>query len=340
MVKVMKGFNPGLSQKYQTKINEIQKNKENDTIIVKFTNNEIVTFKLSDCKNAIIEYIDIVKEYQDEIAQYIRTPENKTIDIEIFNGKKETFKIDESGEYMEEIVTFLKGARYEKEYMKEDYDFGEYKIYLNEKYEINEIKGIGVGGYFLIKKKQIKFNSFIKRLHIESDEVIAFIFGIVLNITAKIIGVVPIIKIFKGLIHLGAFISYILSFFLAIRNIKRYAAYKRKIGKNTIRVEVKYITYMTKEEAERKKREREQREREEQIASWIREKEMSSLKTQTEDNWRWKTEMESARLQEEMRKEREYQSELDRLNMLRRTNQMGETDYNYWMGNLESKHRR
>ena len=160
------------------------------------------------------------------------------------------------------------------------------------------------------------------------------------NITAKIIGVVPIIKIFKGLIHLGAFISYILSFFLAIRNIKRYAAYKRKIGKNTIRVEVKYITYMTKEEAERKKREREQREREEQIASWIREKEMSSLKTQTEDNWRWKTEMESARLQEEMRKEREYQSELDRLNMLRRTNQMGETDYNYWMGNLESKHRR
>ncbi|WP_260078936.1 hypothetical protein [Fusobacterium polymorphum] len=41
-----------------------------------------------------------------------------------------------------------------------------------------------------------------------------------------------------------------------------------------------------------------------------------------------------------MRKEREYQSELDRLNMLRRTNQMGETDYNYWMGNLESKHRR
>lgn len=64
------------------------KNKENDTIIVKFTNNEIVTFKLSDCKNAIIEYIDIFKEYQDEIAQYIRTPENKTIDIEIFNGKR------------------------------------------------------------------------------------------------------------------------------------------------------------------------------------------------------------------------------------------------------------
>ena len=112
----MKGFNPGLSQKYQAKINEIQRNKENDTVIVKFTNNEKVTFELRDCKNAIIEYIDIVKEYQDEIVQYIRTPKNKSIDIEVANGKKGTFKIDESGEHMEEVVAFLKGVRYEKEF--------------------------------------------------------------------------------------------------------------------------------------------------------------------------------------------------------------------------------
>ena len=262
----MKGFNPGLSQKYQAKINEIQRNKENDTVIVKFTNNEKVTFELRDCKNAIIEYIDIVKEYQDEIVQYIRTPKNKSIDIEVANGKKGTFKIDESGEHMEEVVAFLKGVRYEKEYMKEDYDFGEYKIYLNEKYKMNEIEGIGVGGYFLIKKKQIKFDSFIKRLHnIESDEVLAFITGIVLNIIAEIIGVIPIIKIFKGLINLGAFISYILSIFLTIRNIKRDVSYKKKIGKNTIRVEVKYINYMTKEEVKRKEQERQKLERAEQL---------------------------------------------------------------------------
>ena len=261
----MKGFNPGLSQKYQAKINEIQRNKENDTVIVKFTNNEKVTFELRDCKNAIIEYIDIVKEYQDEIVQYIRTPKNKSIDIEVANGKKGTFKIDESGEHMEEVVAFLKGVRYEKEYMKEDYDFGEYKIYLNEKYKMNEIEGIGVGGYFLIKKKQIKFDSFIKRLHnIESDEVLAFITGIVLNIIAEIIGVIPIIKIFKGLINLGAF-SYILSIFLTIRNIKRDVSYKKKIGKNTIRVEVKYIPYMTMEEVKRKEQERQKLEREEQL---------------------------------------------------------------------------
>ena len=233
---------------------------------MKFTNNEKVTFELRDCKNAIIEYIDIVKEYQDEIVQYIRTPKNKSIDIEVANGKKGTFKIDESGEHMEEVVAFLKGVRYEKEYMKEDYDFGEYKIYLNEKYKMNEIEGIGVGGYFLIKKKQIKFDSFIKRLHnIESDEVLAFITGIVLNIIAEIIGVIPIIKIFKGLINLGAFISYILSIFLTIRNIKRDVSYKKKIGKNTIRVEVKYITYMTKEEVKRKEQERQKLERAEQL---------------------------------------------------------------------------
>lgn len=262
----MKGFNPGLSQKYQAKINEIQRNKENDTVIVKFTNNEKVTFELRDCKNAIIEYIDIVKEYQDEIVQYIRTPKNKSIDIKVANGKKGTFKIDESGEHMEEVVAFLKGVRYEKEYMKEDYDFGEYKIYLNEKYKMNEIEGIGVGGYFLIKKKQIKFDSFIKRLHnIESDEVLAFITGIVLNIIAEIIGVIPIIKIFKGLINLGAFISYILSIFLTIRNIKRDVSYKKKIGKNTIRVEAKYIPYTTMEEVKRKEQERQKLEREEQL---------------------------------------------------------------------------